>query len=67
MRSLIAVALLVVLPAFTSNFAHSQSATTSLRGTVTDPKGAVVTNASVTLSNSETGFSRNTKTATDGV
>jgi len=46
--------------------AAAQSATTSLRGTVTDAKGAVVVGASVTLNNSATGFSRNTKTDGQG-
>ena len=45
----------------------AQSATTSLRGTVTDPKGALVQGAIVTLSNPATGFSRSTKSGNDGV
>ena len=45
----------------------SQSATTSLRGTITDSKGAVVSGGTVTLSNPETGFSRNTTSGSDGV
>ncbi len=45
----------------------TQSATTSLRGTITDPGGAVVSGGSVTLSNSSTGFSRTTKSGSDGV
>ena len=44
-----------------------QSATTSLRGTITDAKGAVVTGATVTLNNRATGFSRTTKTDDQGV
>ncbi|HJT69309.1 MAG TPA: carboxypeptidase-like regulatory domain-containing protein [Terriglobales bacterium] len=47
--------------------ASSQTATTSLRGTVTDPKGALVSGATVTLNNASTGFVRTTKTADDGV
>jgi len=45
----------------------SQSATSSLRGSVTDPKGAVVQGATVTLSNPATGFSRATTSGSDGV
>jgi hypothetical protein len=59
-----------VLCAFSLAFAaltFGQSATTSLRGTITDPKGAIVQGASVTLSNPATGFSRNTKSGNDGV
>jgi len=44
-----------------------QSATTSLRGTVTDPKGALLQGATVTLNNTETGYSRTTKSGGDGV
>ncbi len=45
----------------------AQSATSSLRGTVTDPKGALVQGASVTLANPATGFSRSTKSGSDGI
>jgi len=45
----------------------AQSATTSLRGTITDPKGAIVQGATLTLSNPATGFSRNAKSGSDGV
>src|ERR1700719_2132891 len=44
----------------------AQTATTSLRGTITDPKGAVLQGASVTLNNPETGYSRTTKSGNDG-
>jgi hypothetical protein len=45
----------------------AQSATTSLRGTVTDPKGAVIQGAVVTLQNAANGFSRSVKSGADGV
>ena len=45
----------------------AQSANTSLRGTVSDPKGAVVSGATVTLANASTGFSRTVKSSNDGV
>jgi hypothetical protein len=48
-------------------FASAQTATTSLHGTVTDPKGAVLQGAPVTLNNAETGYLRTTKTSNDGV
>jgi hypothetical protein len=44
----------------------SQTATTSLRGTVSDSKGAVLPEATVTLTNPETSFSRATKTDGQG-
>ena len=44
-----------------------QTATSSLRGTVTDPGQAVVAGASVTLSNSSAGFLQSTKTDDRGV
>jgi hypothetical protein len=47
--------------------AFAQSATTSLRGTVADPKGAVVAGATVTLSNPATGFSRTAQTNDQGI
>ena len=47
--------------------AVAQSATTSLRGEISDAKGLVVAGATVTLSNSATGFSRTTKTDGQGV
>ena len=47
--------------------AFGQSATTSLRGTITDPKGAVVQGGTVVLSNAATGYSRTAKSGSDGV
>jgi hypothetical protein len=45
---------------------HAQVATTSLHGTVSDPKGAVLAQASVTIESRATGFSRSTKTDGQG-
>jgi hypothetical protein len=50
-----------------SALTFAQSATSSLRGTITDPKGALVQGGTVTLSNPATGFSRTTKSGSDGV
>jgi Carboxypeptidase regulatory-like domain len=47
--------------------AFAQSATTSLRGTIEDPKGAVVAGATVTLSSQATGFSRSAQTNDQGI
>lgn len=41
-------------------------ATTSLRGTVTDPAGSVIVGAQVTILNPDTQFTRSTVTETDG-
>jgi hypothetical protein len=46
--------------------AFAQSATTSLHGTVSDPKGAVVVGAAVSLSDPATGLSRNLTTGAQG-
>ena len=47
--------------------AWAQTTSSSLNGTVTDSKGSVLTDATLTLSNPQTGFSRNTKTNGQGV
>jgi hypothetical protein len=60
------VTLLVSFFLAVSILASAQSATTSLRGTITDPKGAVLQGATVTLNNSLTGYSRTTKSGNDG-
>lgn len=49
-----------------ATLAFAQSATTSLRGTISDAKGAVVAGATVTLTNQATGFSRTIKTDGQG-
>jgi len=50
-----------------SALASAQSATSSLRGTISDSIGAVVSGATVTLSNQLTGFSRIVKTDDQGI
>jgi len=45
----------------------AQTATSSLSGTVTDPKGSVIAGAALTLSNPETGFARNARSNDQGV
>src|SRR5256885_3872392 len=46
--------------------AFTQTATSSLRGTVMDPKGAVVPGATVKITNPAQGVSRETKTDASG-
>jgi hypothetical protein len=64
---LIAVALLAVFFALYTPSLMAQSAGTSaLAGTVTDPSGAAIPNATVTITNNATGQSRTTTTGADG-
>jgi hypothetical protein len=49
-----------------SSLSLSQTATTSLRGTVFDAKSAVVSGATVTITNPATGFNRTTKSDSQG-
>ena len=50
----------------TSIFAQSQSTTGTLQGTVVDPNGAVLSGASVTVRNVNTGFVRTVASNSDG-
>ncbi|HTS07048.1 MAG TPA: carboxypeptidase-like regulatory domain-containing protein, partial [Candidatus Eisenbacteria bacterium] len=50
-----------------TTLALGQSATTSLRGTISDARGAVLTGASVTINNAATGFSRTVKSDDQGI
>jgi hypothetical protein len=63
-----AVSVFLLLNALSlATFVHGQSSTTSLRGTVSDPQGAILPDATVTLTNPATGFSEAKKTDRDGV
>jgi hypothetical protein len=66
MRSISRPAVLIVGFIFVAVLAWTQVATTSLRGTVYDPKGAVVSGASVTIHNPETGFAHTIKSDSQG-
>src|SRR3989454_7313941 len=48
------------------SLAHAQTSTTSLRGTVTDPSGGVVSEATVVLTNAESKAERSATTGTQG-
>jgi hypothetical protein len=58
--------MLGVLLVFTSSFAAAQTATSSLRGIVTDASAALVVGATVTLESKETGFHQVHTTDKDG-
>ncbi|MDI1243645.1 MAG: carboxypeptidase regulatory-like domain-containing protein [bacterium] len=56
----------VLAMACTNIFAQSQSTTGTLQGTVIDPNGAVLSGASVTVRNVNTGFERTVTSNSDG-
>jgi hypothetical protein len=58
--------LLIIVLGFAGALSWAQTSTTSLRGTVSDPKGAVVAGAEVTIVNTAAGISRSTKTDEQG-
>ena len=64
MRSLRSVALLSLI--FAASFSWSQTGTSTIRGTITDPHGRVVPGATVTLTNVETNAVRTTKSTDSG-
>ena len=65
MRTLRLLASLLLF-AVSITFSFAQQATTSVRGTVTDPQGRVVTNATVTLTDPARAFTRNAQTNAEG-
>lgn len=68
MRSRSRLVLGVIVSLLTlGTFALAQSATSSVRGTITDANGAVVSGATVTLTHDATGFTRSTKTDDQGI
>lgn len=66
MRSGVRVVTLLAAVVALSILISAQTATSSLRGTLTDPKGAVMSGVTLTLNNTATGFSRTTKSGSDG-
>jgi hypothetical protein len=67
MKCLQRFALLLPLSLLTfSNFAFSQTSSTSLRGTISDPSGQGIAGATVTLRNMESGMERSLATDTEG-
>src|SRR5437660_3819235 len=61
--SLLAVFVLVLCTAFN---ARAQVTTADVRGTIMDEQGAAVAGADVTITSSNTGYTRSMKSATDG-
>ena len=61
MRSLAVLRAVLFVPCWCS-LVWGQSSTSSLRGIVSDPQGAVVVGAKVNLANPNTGFSQSTTT-----
>lgn len=64
MRSLRSVALLSLILA--ASLSWSQTGTSTIRGTITDPSGRVIPEATVTLTNTQTNAVRTTKTSDTG-
>jgi hypothetical protein len=67
LRSLLAAAAVLTLPAVFTLSTLAQNASGSIRGTVMDQQGAVVQNAAVTVTNKSTGEIRRTNTGGDGL
>lgn len=63
--SILCLALVVLLAAVPA-FAQVDYSTATLKGTVTDPTGAVISGATVTVTNPATGITKTTKTNSDG-
>ena len=64
MRSLKVLAFM--LPFFWITLSWSQTGTSTVRGTITDPQGRVVAGATITLTNVETNAVRATKSTDTG-
>jgi hypothetical protein len=66
MQKALSVCLSIILLGVAIASLHAQVTTTSISGTVSDPSGAVVSNAEVTVTNVGTGLTRVTKTGSGG-
>jgi len=66
MQGLCSICTIILLAAFSAGTAFSQAVSATLLGTVTDASGAVVANAKVTLTETNTGVNRSTITNQSG-
>jgi hypothetical protein len=66
MRLVRPLAVLLVFLSVVSTLTWAQTSTTTLRGTVTDPQSALIANATVTITNPATGYSRKVSTNDQG-
>ena len=60
------IAIVILMLSSVGVFAQSQATTGTIQGTIVDPNGAVVSGATVTVKNVETGFERTVTTNSDG-
>src|SRR5260370_24481634 len=68
MRTAVRLAIAICLLAFAANLSFAQSTNSGeIRGTVTDPTGAVVAGATVTLVNVDTGETKDFVTNDNGI
>src|SRR5438034_7775529 len=65
-KSLVLATVFIVLTAFSSAVMGQELVGSRIFGSITDPRGAVVPDVNVTISNPATGFSRTVKTGADG-
>ncbi len=66
MKLRISIALIAIILLLCAQSLSAQTHTGSTRGTVTDPRGAVVTGATIRLTNDETGEMRTTTSDGEG-
>src|SRR3569833_2779797 len=66
LRAIVTTQFLCVAVAFTSRYSFSQVTTAAVHGTVTDPAGAVIPNAEITVLNTSTGISTKTRSDNGG-
>lgn len=64
LRHIFAIAIIMI--SGVGVFAQSQATTGTVQGTIVDPNGAVVSGATITVKNVETGFERTVTTNSDG-